>query len=391
MDRKTRIETVCARIADAPVSQNSPLAASPQLSAVYRVSSLDQIDALYEGREAGFIYARDGHPSAAHVAAKIAEIEGAEAAVACSSGMGAESAVLLALLQSGDHVAIADGVYGRTAALVGRELARFAIEHSTFDATDVRSLERVFRANTRVVFAETLSNPLLRFADLPGLARAARAAGAILVVDHTFAPLLCRPLELGADLVVHSVTKLIGGHSDLTLGAVAGSKELVQRCAAAAATFGFNASPFDCWLALRGIATLAVRSKTACATALDLARKLAADPRVLAVHYPGLPAHADHDRAARELSGGFGTIVTIDAGDRARADALIRALDSIPFAPSLGDVTTTLSHPATTSHRGQTPEQWARQGISPGLIRLSVGLEDCGDLWAEIDRALPPR
>jgi cystathionine beta-lyase/cystathionine gamma-synthase len=355
---------------------------------VYQVDGLDQIDALYEGRQGGFIYARDGHPNAAQLAAKAAALEGAEAALVCASGMAAESAVFLALLGQGDEIALSEGLYGRTVGLVGRELSRFGIGHRLFDATRPATLREALGPATRLAFAETLSNPLVRLADIAGLAEVARASGVPLVIDHTFAPLLCRPLALGAELVTHSATKLIGGHSDLTLGLVAGSAERVARASAVAATFGLSGNPFESWLALRGMATLALRSQRACASALDLATRLARHPAVAAVHYPGLPEHPDHTRAARVLTGGFGTIATIDLTERQRADQFIRALRHIPFAPSLGDVATTLSHPATTSHRGQSAEQWARQGITPGLVRLSIGMEDPDDLWADLEQAL---
>lgn len=382
--------TTCARPPRDVASATSPLVPPIQLSAVYRIAGLEQIDALYEGREHGFVYARDGHPNAVELAGKIAALEGAQSGLVCTSGMGAEAAVLLALLGQGDHVALSEGLYGKTVALVSRELARFGIRHTLFDATRPESLSAALTDTTRVVFAETLSNPLLRLADIPALAALARSARATLVIDHTFAPLLCFPLALGADVVVHSATKLIGGHSDLTLGVLAGRETLVAKAAATASTFGLTGNPFESWLALRGLATLSLRSARACATALELARRLAGDPRVRAVHYPGLEGHSDHLRASALLQGGFGTIVTIDLGDRGRADHLIRSLRHIPFAPSLADVSTTLSHPATTSHRHQTPEQWARQGITPGLVRLSFGLEDPDDLWTDFDRALPP-
>jgi len=383
------VATTCARGADEAPSATSPLAPSIHLSAVYRIDGLDQIDALYEGRAAGFIYARDGHPNAAQLAAKIAALEGAEASLVCASGMAAEAAVFLAGVGQGDAIALSEGIYGRSVALAARELARFGVEHQTFDATRPETLAAVLTPATRLVFAETLSNPLVRLADIEGLAAVAHRSGAHLVIDHTFAPLLCRPIALGADAVTHSLTKLIGGHSDLTLGLLAGSRVLVDRAAGLASTFGLTGNPFESWLALRGVATLALRSARACATALTLAQRLASHAHVVATHYPGLPHHPDHARAVRLLKGGFGTIVTIDLGGRARADAFIRALRHIPFAPSLGDVATTLSHPATTSHRNQSPEQWARQGITPGLVRLSIGLEEPEDLWNDLDQALP--
>ncbi len=382
--------TTCARGSDVPTSVTEPLAPALQLSAVYKVAGLDEIDALYQGEAAGFVYARDGHPNAAQLAAKVAALEGAEAALVCASGMAAEAAVFLSSLGKDDEIAIADGLYGKTAVLVGRELARFGVTHRTFDPTRPETLRDALTPRTRLVFAETLSNPLLRLADVAGLAGVIAGSGsdAGLVIDHTFAPLLCRPLELGAVAVTHSLTKLIGGHSDVTLGLVAGSKERVGRAAAVASAFGLTGNPFESWLTLRGVSTLSLRSARACATALDLAGRLAGHPAVRAVHYPGLPSHPDHGRAARVLRGGFGTVVTIDLGGRGPADEFIRVLRHVPFAPSLGDVATTLSHPATTSHRGQSAEQWARQGINPGLVRLSVGLEAAGDLWDDLRPAL---
>ena len=388
MPQPPRPETTCARAPEPCPSATGPLVPPLNLSVVYRMAGLDQVDAVSRKEADGYVYARDGHPNADQLAAKVAALEGAETAVVCASGMAAESAALLALLDGGGHVALSEGVYGRTATLVARELARFGIGHARFDATRPASLRAALTAATRVVFVETLSNPMLRLADIEGLAAVAREADARLVVDNTLAPLSCRPLALGADLVVHSGTKLIGGHSDLTLGLLAGPRASIERAAAVAATFGLTGNPFESWLALRGLATLGVRAARAAATALDLAGRLARHPGVAAAHYPGLPAHPDHDRARRVLTGGFGTIVTIDLETHARADAFIRSLRGIPFAPSFGDVATTLSHPATTSHRGQDPEQWARQGITPGLVRLSFGLEHPDDLWDDIAQAL---
>lgn len=382
--------TLCARGFEPRPSTTVPIAPPIQLSSVYHVADLAQIDALYEGQQSGYIYARDGHPNATALATKVAALEGAEAALVCASGMAAESAVFLGLLSHGDEVAISDGLYGKTVVLVVRELARFGIGHRIFDATRPETLREAITPRTRLVFAETLSNPLVRLADIAGLAEVTHASGrgAQLVIDHTFAPLLCRPLALGADALTHSLTKLISGHSDVTLGLLAGSQSLIDRASAVASAYGFTGNAFESWLTLRGVSTLSVRSVRACANALSLAERLAGHPKVKAVHYPGLTTHPDHARAVAMLKGGFGTIVTVDLGSRTEADAFIRALHHVPFAPSLGDVATTLSHPATTSHRGQTAEQWARQGISPGLVRLSVGLEDPGDLWADFRQAL---
>lgn len=381
-------ETSLARPPGTDTSATRPVAPPFQPSAVYQIAGLDQIDAIYEGRASGHIYARDGHPNAQELASKLNHLEGSEASLTCGSGMAAESALALTVLSSGAHVALSEGVYGRTHSLFRRELARFRVHVDPFDATDPATLAAVIRPETALVFVETLSNPLLRVADIRGLAEITSRAGALLAVDNTFAPMICRPLDQGAGAALHSLTKLVGGHSDITLGALCGTSTLIDRVAPVASTFGLTANPFDCWLCLRSLATLSVRSQRSCASAQTLAERLAEDQRVRAVHYPGLPSHPDHDRAKRIFSEGYGTIVTIDLGDRDAADRFIRGLRRIPFAPSLGDVATTLSHPATTSHRGQSAELWSRQGITPGLIRLSIGLEDPDDLWDELRQGL---
>jgi len=381
-------ESLCARADASPTSASSPLNQPIHLSAVYRIADLDEIDALYEGRELGFTYRRDGDANSELLATRIAELEGADEALVCASGMAAEATLFLSALSAGDEVALSDNLYGKTVTLVGRELSRFGISHTLFDATRPESLKDVMSARTRLVFVETLSNPLVRLADISGLAEVAHSGGATLGVDHTFAPLLCRPIELGADWVTHSLTKLIGGHSDLILGLLAGSREAILRARTVASAYGLVGNPFESWLALRGASSLAVRSARACATALELTNRLERHPSVIVVHYPGLPSHPDHKRASQMLTGGFGTIATIDLGSREAANQFIRRLKSIPFAPSLGDASTTLSHPATTSHRNQSAEQWAAQKITPGLIRLSFGLEHPDDLWEDLEQSL---
>jgi cystathionine beta-lyase/cystathionine gamma-synthase len=385
-----RPDSLCARPPDPRLGRTStpPLAPPLVLTSVFQVDGLDHIDAIYEGRSDGHFYARDGHPNRAMLETKAAALEGSETALACSSGMAAEAALLLSVLQAGDHVALSEGLYGRTVTLVGQELARFGVRSSTFDGNRPDTLKEQLGPSTRLVFAETISNPLTRLADLDALARVAHDHGALLAVDNTFAPLICRPLDHGADVVTHSATKLIGGHSDVTLGLLCGRRELVDRAAQVASSFGMTSNPFESWLCLRGLTTLGVRSARAYANALELARRLEAHPRVRAAHYPGLTTHADHDLATCLLRGGFGAIVTIDLGDRAGADRFIKGLKHVPFAPSLGDVSTTLSHPAATSHRTQTPEQWARQGITPGMVRLSIGIEDVEDLWEDMSESL---
>jgi cystathionine beta-lyase/cystathionine gamma-synthase len=354
---------------------------------VYCPADLNHVDALYDGTASGFIYARDAHPNATQLAEKMARLEGAESGLVCASGMGAISAALLSLLNQGDHVLVSAGVYGKTSALVTRQLSRWGITHDVFDPADAGAIRSLVAAKTRLIFAETISNPLLRIAHLDALAAAAREAGVPLVVDNTFAPLICRPIEHGATLVVHSATKMIGGHSDLTLGIAVGPRRLIETIHTVGSTLGQTGNPFESWLALRGLATLRLRMDRACGTALQLASRLEAHRSVARVFYPVLPSHPEHTLAARLLDAG-GTIVTVDLGDRARAESLIRRLRSIPFAPSLGDVQTTLSHPATTSHRGLDDAQLSRLGLTAGMVRISTGLEEPEDLWREFSEAL---
>ncbi len=245
------------------------------------------------GTRSGFIYARDGHPNAAQLAEKLAKLEGGEAALICASGMGAIAAAFLSLLSQGDHALVSDGIYGRTIALVNRQLSRWGIGHSIFDPTDPASAKVLLNPRTRLIFVETISNPLLRVADLAGLAEIAREAGIPLVVDNTFAPVICRPIEHGASLVVHSVTKMIGGHSDLTLGAIVGDRRSVEEARTVASTLGQTGNPFESWLALRGLSTLSLRMSRACANRTRAGAAVRVAPRcrtgVLSRSFPRTP------------------------------------------------------------------------------------------------------
>lgn len=388
-DPEPHPSTLCARAPGPAASSSRPLVPPIELSVVYCPDDPSHVDALYDGTARGFVYARDGHPNASQLAGKLARLEGAETGLICASGMGAIASALLTLLGQGDHLLLADGVYGKTASLVVRQLPRWGIHHDVFDPTDADTARSRLRPTTRAILVESLSNPLLRVADVPALAKVAREAGIPMIVDNTFSPMICRPIDLGADLVMHSLTKMIGGHSDLTLGALVGDRARIESIGALASTLGQTGNPFESWLAMRGVSTLSLRMSRACGTAMALALRLEDHPAVDRVYYPLLPSHPDFRLANRLLGAGGGSMLAIDLGHRERAEAFIRAVSStIPFAPSLGDVQTTLSHPATTSHRGQDPAAMARQGIHPGMVRVSVGLEDPEDLWREFRAGL---
>ena len=373
-----------------PSSATSPLVPPIVPSAVFVARDADHMNAVYEGQEQGFTYAREGSPNAELLAAKIAALEGAERGLVASSGMSAVAAILLGLLKSGDHIVAGNQLYGRTLRLVSQELPRLGVATDLVDATDIAAVEAAVRPNTRLVLVEVVSNPLLRVVDVSALSVVARSRGVLLVVDNTFpTPLGLRPLSLGAHVVFHSITKMLAGHSDVTLGAVCGSPEFIAPIRDTIVTWGLNGSAFDCWLAERGMNTLELRVARANANAAALAEFLGRQPCVHRVFYPGRTDHPDHAVARRLFGDQHGNMVTFElGGGRNAVNRFMRALDSIPFAPTLGDVATMISHPAVTSHRGLTAEAREALGIREGTIRVSVGIEEFSLLKDEFRAAL---
>lgn len=377
------------RRAPAPESVTRPLVPPLSPSAVWVARDVEEMDRVYEGEEAGFTYAREGSPNARQLGMKIARLEGAEACVITSSGMSAVAAILIGLLRAGDHVVAGNQLYGRTHKLLSAELARFGVAASLVDACQPAAVEAAIGPKTRMILVEVVSNPLLRVADIEALGRIARSRGVMLVVDNTFpTPLALRPMSLGASIVFHSVTKMLGGHSDLTLGAVCCSREVAETLQDTVVTWGMNGSPFDCWLAERGMTTLEVRVARAGETASSVADFLAAREAVGRVIYPGRADHPDHAVARRMFGDRFGSMVTFELrGGRDAVNRFLRALP-IPFAPTLGDVSTIITHPGVTSHRGLTPGEREALGITDGMLRISVGLEGRELLEDELGRAL---
>ncbi|MDQ2877199.1 MAG: aminotransferase class I/II-fold pyridoxal phosphate-dependent enzyme [Actinomycetota bacterium] len=339
---------------------------------------------------AGYAYSRYRNPTTNALENALADLEGGSGAIATSSGMGAVNAVLLSQLRAGDHVIAQQCLYGGTFAVFADLAARYGIEVSYISGRDPAELGAALRPRSRLLYTETIANPTAAVSDLPGLLAAARAAGLTSVVDNTFAtPMLCRPIELGADIVIHSATKYLGGHDDVTLGiiVVAGAEQFGPLWKHAT-ELGVAADPFAAWLTLRGLKTLALRMDRHCASAGFLARQLAAHPAVAAVHWPGLESHPDHAVAARILSG-FGGLLAFDlAGGRAAGLAFVEALRLAALAPSLGGAETLVLHPASTSHRQHVGAQLAAAGVSAGSIRVSAGLEHPDDLWADFAQAL---
>jgi cystathionine beta-lyase/cystathionine gamma-synthase len=373
-----------------PLGVSVPLAPPLYQTAVFTLPDLDAYERIMNAEEPGYVYARDSHPNSRQLAARLAEAEGAKWAVVCGSGMASLSATILAAVSQGGRIVAGNRLYGRTTQLLKQELERFGVQAALVDASDVEQVRKALETPARLLLVETISNPLLRMVDIERLADLARARGCLLLVDNTFAtPALVKPLELGADLVMESLTKMIGGHSDVTLGVVCGRVELLGEVSQVVSIWGFAANPFDCWLAERGLSTLTVRMRAASANAAALADWLATQPGVTRVVYPGRPDHPEHELAKRLLQGGFGNMLCFDlAGGRDAVNHFMREAKGVPFSPSLGNTTTTLSHPASTSHRYASAAEKQRQGITDGLIRLSVGCEELEEIKREMAKGL---
>ena len=340
--------------------------------------------------EGELLYTRYGNnPNQRLVGQKVAELERMEAGVVLGSGMAATAMTLLALAREGDHVVASDQLYGATVTLFAEELPRRGIETTFVDPANRRGWREAVRKQTRLLFLETPTNPTLRVHDPRPIAKLAHERGIPLVMDTTFAsPVNLRAAELGADVVIHSATKYLGGHSDLIAGVVAGSRALVDQVIAMMQLYGPAVDPLGCWLLDRGLRTLDVRLRRHNESALALARWLDAHDRVASVIYPGLPSHPDH-AVASDILDGFGGIVSfvLDGGSRA-ADAFMARLRLAIPAPSLGGVETLVSQPRYTSHRGMSAAERRRIGIPDGFVRVSVGLEDVADLTADFAAAL---
>ena len=365
-------------------------------TAVFEFETMQAYSDVLGGREDGYVYSRVDNPTSDAFAASVADLEGAEAGQPFASGMAAISTTLLALLRAGDHVVAQADLYGGTFSILTSVLPRFGITATLIPGGDVEAMAGAIRSETALVYAETIANPTMSVADLPGLAAAARSAGLPLVVDSTFAtPVICRPVEWGADLVVHSATKYIGGHSDSTGGVVVGRSDLVARVRALRAELGGMLSPDEAFLLRRGLQTMPLRVERHSASALALATAMAQHPGVESVRHPGLTSHPDHALAGKLFSAGDagstlygGCVLVTPRGGRAAGMKLCDSLELGSVATSLGGTHTVVSHVPSTTHRQLDDAALAAAGIGAGAVRVSVGLEDPGDIIADFTRAL---
>jgi O-succinylhomoserine sulfhydrylase len=387
-DHDYELETLAIR-AGIERSQFNEHSEALYLTSSFVFASAADAAATFSGQKPGNIYGRFTNPTVTAFQQRLAVLEGAESCVATSSGMSAILATVMGLLSAGDHVVASQSLFGATIQLLGNIMKRFGVETTFVSQTDVEAWRAAIKPNTKLLFAETPSNPLTEICDIAALAKVAHDAGALLAVDNCFCtPILQRPLDLGADIVIHSATKYLDGQGRVLGGAVLGRKEVIEPVYTFLRTTGPTMSAFNAWIFLKGMETLKLRMEAHSRSALELALWLEQQPQVERVYYPGLPSHPQYALAKQQQKSGGG-IVAFDV--KGGKDAAWRVVDStrmVSITANLGDTKTTITHPATTTHGRITPEQRAAAGISDGLLRVAVGLEAIGDIQADLARGL---
>ncbi|MEU3470392.1 aminotransferase class I/II-fold pyridoxal phosphate-dependent enzyme [Streptomyces sp. NPDC048387] len=387
-DIRTRAVHVAHEL-EAPAASR-PLSVPLVQSSAFAFDSADALAEAMAGPDGAYVYSRRGNPTVRALERTLAGLEGGASAIAFASGMGAISGVLLALLRPGDQVIAQRCLYGGTYAALKDLSERYGVRVDHIGGDDVGEFEALAGPRTRLLVLETIANPTGQVPDLPGLLAAARRLGVIGAVDNSLAsPVLCRPIEHGADIVLHSTTKYLAGHSDVLGGAAVFADDALRREVwPRTVELGASADPFAVWLTLRGIATLPLRMREHCANAALLAERLATHPAVAAVHWPWLRTHPSYALARKVLSGGGGLLSFELHGGREAGRAFVEGVRLARLALSLGGVETLVTHPASTSHRELDERALAHAGIGPGLVRMSVGIEDPEDLWQDAEQAL---
>lgn len=368
--------------------------AGSHVTPIYQTSTFcfdnaEQGGKRFAGKEEGYIYTRLGNPNTTELAEKVAQLENGECGLITSSGMSAISTVLIGVLKKGDHILASDTLYGCTYTFISEMLPQYGIEVTFVDAEDLQNVQDNIKANTKIIYIETPANPTMKVIDIKKSAEIAHRAGALLVVDNTFmTPYLQRPLELGADLVVHSATKYIGGHGDVVAGIIVGSRKIITMIEPYLKNFGGTTSPFDAWLLMRGLKTLGIRMKTHCENALIVAEYLDKHPKIKKVYYPGLKSHPQYDLSQTQADG-FGGMISFELNGTIESGiTLMNSVQMITLAVSLGSVDSLIQHPASMTHAGIPREERIKSGIGDSLVRLSVGIENIEDILADLSQAL---
>ncbi len=388
-------DTLAVRVAIDP-SQYGENSEALYLSSGFLQPDAETAARRFAGTEEGYTYGRTSNPTVTSFERRLAAMEGTEAAIGASTGMGATLMMCMGLLKAGDHVICSRSMFGSTIALIGREFGKFGVETTFVSQTNVAEWKAALRPTTKLLFAETPTNPLTEVCDIAALADLAHSAGALLAVDNCFcSPALQRPVEFGADLIIHSGTKYLDGQGRVMAGAICGpSKLIVDVFGPIVRTAGMTLAPFNAWVVLKGLETLNIRMQAQSANALAVAKWLEAQPNVARVYYPGLASHPQHELAMRQQSGMGGAVLSFDVrGDtveaaRANAFHVINSTQVVSIATNLGDTKTIICHPGTTSHGRLTEEQRQAAGISQGLVRLAVGLDHVEDIKADLRRGL---
>ena len=346
--------------------------------------------ARFAGNEQGYIYSRLGNPTTRQLEQRMAAMEGVEDAAATATGMAAVSAALLTNLQQGDHLIASKALYGCSFALINHQFARFGIEVTFVDMADHSAIEQALQVNTKVIFAETPINPNLQVLDLDFIAKFARQHELVSIIDNTFmTPVLQRPAEFGIDMIVHSATKYLNGHGDVVAGIVCGSAAMIEQVKLTTLKdIGATMSPHDAWLIIRGLKTLPVRMAQHCSNAQKVAEFLEKQALIKKVYYPGLKSHQGHQFIGKQMSQGGGVVAFELEGDMAQGIKFINAMKLFSIAVSLGDAESLIQHPASMTHSPYTPEERLDAGISDGLVRISVGLENVADIIADLQQGL---
>ncbi|MDP3483050.1 MAG: O-succinylhomoserine sulfhydrylase [Sulfuricella sp.] len=385
-----QLETLAVR-AGIERSQFNEHSEALYLTSSFVFGSAAEAAARFSGQTPGNIYARFTNPTVTAFQERLAVLEGAESCVATASGMSAILATVMGLLSAGDHIVSSRSLFGATVQLFGNIMKRFGIETTFVSQTDVVAWRAAVQPNTKLLFAETPSNPLTEICDIAALSQVAKQAGALLAVDNCFCtPILQRPLDLGADLVIHSATKYLDGQGRVLGGAVLGRKEVIDPVFTFLRTAGPTMSAFNAWIFLKGLETLSLRMEAHSRSALELALWLEQQPQVERVFYPGLPSHPQYALAKQQQKTGGGIVAFEVKGGKDAAWRVVDATRMISITANLGDTKTTLTHPASTTHCRITPEQRAAAGIGDGLLRVGVGLEAIGDIQGDLARGLKP-
>ncbi len=390
-DRKYRMQTLAIHAGESPDPETGALVTPLHLATTFHLGTAENGAAIFAGEKDAFVYSRWANPTVAALERRAAVLEGAEAALATASGMAAISTAVLAVVRAGDHIVSARAIYPSTVHLFTEQLGAMGVTSTFVDATRPANVAAAIRPETKLVYLETPGNPILALCDLEAIAALARQAGITTICDNTFAtPVNQRPIGLGVDAVVHSATKYFCGHGDAVGGLVAGTREFVRRCATEPMRYyGGIMAPFTAYLILRGTQTLPLRVERHNANAQRVAEYLEQHPAVSWVSYPGLPSHPQHDLAKRQMPGGFGGMTCFDLKGGVEAGArLMNRVQVCSLAVSLGDTRSLITHPASTTHSVVSRDARLAQGVTDGLVRLSVGLEDVEDLIEDLDEGL---